>query len=150
MLPQFPSCATHLPSPGHDNIFSWSGKFEPRHEKTCLRGLRPGPTPEPDTNQSVQPQKMARDLKFRVKEVEGLYYLCSENKALLIYAFVFAYAKIRFSHDAAHILVNTRKSSPVGTTTILVLIYFFSLVLDDKKLESQNVILLVVYLIDTV
>ena len=23
---------------------------------------------------------MARDLKFRIKEVEGLYYLCSENK----------------------------------------------------------------------
>ena len=23
---------------------------------------------------------MARDLKFRIKEVEGLYYLCSKNK----------------------------------------------------------------------
>ena len=23
---------------------------------------------------------MARDLKFRIKEVEGLYYPCSENK----------------------------------------------------------------------
>ena len=23
---------------------------------------------------------MTRDLKFRIKEVEGLYYLCSENK----------------------------------------------------------------------
>ena len=33
-----------------------------------------------DTNQAVQPQKMVRDLKFRIQEVEGLYYLCSENK----------------------------------------------------------------------
>ena len=33
-----------------------------------------------DTNQAVQPHKMARGLKFRIKEVEGLYYPCSENK----------------------------------------------------------------------
>ena len=33
-----------------------------------------------DTNQAVQPQKMARGLKFWIKEVEGLYNLCSENK----------------------------------------------------------------------
>ena len=33
-----------------------------------------------DTNQAVQLQKMARGLKFCVKEVEGLYYPCSENK----------------------------------------------------------------------
>ena len=33
-----------------------------------------------DTNQDVQPQKMARGLKFGIKEVEGLFYLCSENK----------------------------------------------------------------------
>ena len=32
------------------------------------------------TNRAVQSQKMARGLKFRIKEVEGLYYLCSENK----------------------------------------------------------------------
>ena len=31
-----------------------------------------------DTNQTVQPQKMARGLKFRIEEVEGLYYPCSE------------------------------------------------------------------------
>ena len=47
-----------------------------------------------DTNQAVQStQKMFRGLKFRIKEVEGLYYLCSENKG--------AYAKCWFSHDAA-------------------------------------------------
>ena len=33
-----------------------------------------------DTNRAVQPQKMAGGLKFRIKKVEGLYYLCSENK----------------------------------------------------------------------
>ena len=33
-----------------------------------------------DTNRAVQPQKMVRDLKFRIYEVEGLYYPCSENK----------------------------------------------------------------------
>ena len=33
-----------------------------------------------DTNRAVQKQKMARGLKFRIYEVEGLYYLCSENK----------------------------------------------------------------------
>ena len=33
-----------------------------------------------DTNRAAQPQNMARGLKFRIKEVEGLYYPCSENK----------------------------------------------------------------------
>ena len=33
-----------------------------------------------DTNQAVQLHKMARDLKFRISKVEGLYYPCSENK----------------------------------------------------------------------
>ena len=33
-----------------------------------------------DTNWAVQLQKMARCLKFRIHEVEGLYYQCSENK----------------------------------------------------------------------
>ena len=32
-----------------------------------------------DTNQAVQPHKIARGSKFCMNEVEGLYYLCSEN-----------------------------------------------------------------------
>ena len=32
-----------------------------------------------DTNPAVQLQKMARGLKW-IKKVQGLYYLCSENK----------------------------------------------------------------------
>ena len=31
-------------------------------------------------NQAVQIHKMARVLEFWIYEVEGLYYLCSENK----------------------------------------------------------------------
>ena len=33
-----------------------------------------------DKSQAVQPYKMARGLKFRIWGVEGLHYLCSENK----------------------------------------------------------------------
>ena len=33
-----------------------------------------------DTNQAVQPQKMATGLKFRIKGEAGLYYPCSENE----------------------------------------------------------------------
>ena len=33
-----------------------------------------------DTNQAVQPQKMARGWKFRIKIEEGLYYPYSENE----------------------------------------------------------------------
>ena len=33
-----------------------------------------------DTNQTVQTQKIARSLKFRLNEEEGLYYPFSENK----------------------------------------------------------------------
>ena len=33
-----------------------------------------------DRNRAVQPQKMARGLKFWNNEVEGLYYICSKTK----------------------------------------------------------------------
>ena len=33
-----------------------------------------------DTNQAVQLLKMARGMNFRIKEEEGLCYLCRENK----------------------------------------------------------------------
>ena len=42
----------------------------------CLRGFRT----RSETNRAVQSLNMARGLKFRIQEVEGLYYLCSENK----------------------------------------------------------------------
>ena len=49
--------------------------FEARHEKTNILVsdlVRP--------NHAVQLQKTVRGLKFRIKEVEGLFYPCSENK----------------------------------------------------------------------
>ena len=33
-----------------------------------------------DTNRAVQSQKISESLKFRIKEVEEMYCLCSENK----------------------------------------------------------------------
>ena len=33
-----------------------------------------------DTNRALLPQKVVRNLKFQIKEVEGLYYLCRESK----------------------------------------------------------------------
>ena len=60
---------------------------------------------------------MARGLKFQ--EVEGLYFLGSENKkvlisctviAQLICVFIFTYVKSRFSHDAAQFMEKTNKA----------------------------------------
>ena len=41
---------------------------------------KPGFPTKSYTNRAVQPQKVVRSLKFRIKEVEGLYNPCSENK----------------------------------------------------------------------
>ena len=73
-----------------------------------------------DTNQPVPVQKMTRGLKCAIQKVEGLYYPFSEIQgadqlrgnreadlrvtAKLICVFVFAYTKILFSYDVAHIL----------------------------------------------
>ena len=43
---------------------------EPRREKTCLRGLRPGKT------QTAQPQRLARGLKFWIYDT--IYCVSSE------------------------------------------------------------------------
>ena len=82
-----------------------------------------------DTNQAVQLHIMARGLKLRIQEVEGLYHPCCENKgadqlrvnAKLIYVFVFADAKCLFSHDTAHV-INPNK--PNGQ--YLFIFFFFS------------------------
>ena len=66
-----------------------------------------------DINQAVQLQKMVRGWKFRIKIVEGSYYLCCENKGadqLRSYReadlhLCFRIAKRWFSHDADHILI---------------------------------------------
>ena len=83
--------------------------FEPRPKKTSS-----GFPIRSDTNPAVKPQKMVRSLKFPIYEVEGLYYLCSENKGadqLCGYCtadlrLCFCICKNRFSHDAAHMIMN--------------------------------------------
>ena len=75
-----------------------------------MRKLSSGFLTSSDTNLAIQAQKMARGVKFQIKEKEELYSGCSKTKALIICmvtpqlncAFVFAYAKSRFSHDFAH------------------------------------------------
>ena len=58
-----------------------------------------------DTNRPVQSLKQDRCLKLWIYVEEELYYPCSKNiGAELICAFVFASAKIWFSHDAAHVM----------------------------------------------
>ena len=70
-----------------------------------LRGFRPGS----DTNLGVWPQEMARSLKYW-KQRDCSIYVAKMNvliscavTAQLILAFVFAYAKSRFSHGRAPI-----------------------------------------------
>ena len=49
-----------------------------------------------NTSRAVEPQKMDKGLEFQIEDVEGLHYLCSENKGA---------DQLRshwFSHDAAH------------------------------------------------
>ena len=63
-----------------------------------------------DTDQAVQLQKMTRGLKFRIYEVEGLYYICNKNKGadqLRGYReadlrLCFCICKMLVSHDTAH------------------------------------------------
>ena len=77
-----------------------------------MRNLSSGFLTRTDTNLAVQTQKMVRGLKFLIQEEEGFNYLCSKHKGAdkmhgyLICAFVFAYAKGIFSHDAAHYRLN--------------------------------------------
>ena len=49
--------------------------FEPRREKTCLWGFRPG-----KTNRPVQLQRLARGWKFWIWKPEILCYLGSEQQ----------------------------------------------------------------------
>ena len=55
------------------NLYHHTKTNEPWHEETNVLI-----STWSDTNKAVQLQKMARCLKFRIKEVEGLNYPCSE------------------------------------------------------------------------
>ena len=88
---------------------------------------------------TVQPHKMARGLTFRNWEEARVYYHVSKTKALiscavtkqLICAFVFAYVKSRFFHDAlnfhAHVLCLV--SGPGNDGTALVQSYWSIVIL---------------------
>ena len=81
--------------------------LEPRCEKTGLRGVRPGPTQTRLYNHTRWLE--ACNFIFRKKRDCTIYI--AKTKALISFAvtvklicvFVFAYAKSRFSHDAAHL-----------------------------------------------
>ena len=68
-----------------------------------------------DTNRPVQPQEKARSLKIRIKEEEGLFYPGSENKRAdqlrSDLRLCFRIGKIRFCHDAAHLIVDKEGQS---------------------------------------
>ena len=64
-----------------------------------------------DTNQAVQLPKMARGLKFRIKEVEGLYYPCSENKGADQLR-EYREADLRLCFRISKMLVFSRRGSP--------------------------------------
>ena len=47
---------------------------------SCRENLSSGFSTRSDTHRAVQPEQMARGLKFRIKKEEELCNLCSENK----------------------------------------------------------------------
>ena len=80
--------------------------FEPRCEKTGLRGFRPGPTQIGQCNHRRCLE--AWNLKFRkkryctIREAKTKALISFAITAKLICVLVFAHAKSRFSHDEAH------------------------------------------------
>ena len=94
----------------------------------------------------MQSLNIARGLKFRIQKVEGLYYSCSKNKgadqfavtfaitAKLICIFVFALTKIRFSHDAAHLMYV------LHVICLFVVSILFYLGFEDRILVHHNFI----------
>ena len=93
---------------------------------------------------------MARGLKFRILKVEGLYYLCSENKSayqLRDYReadlrLCFRTCKRRFSHNEAHILIyeNIIRTSDPKSFEIkkICVIWIAGDVLSSKMLKSKQ------------
>ena len=84
--------------------------FEPRRQKTGLRGFRPGPTQTGLYSHRRWPE--AWNFGFRKKRYCTIQVAKTKTlisfavTAKLICVFVFAYAKIRFSHVAAHFTVT--------------------------------------------
>ena len=57
-----------------------SARGNVRHMSLVVRKRSSGFPTRSDTNRAIQSRKISRCLKFRIYEVEGLYYPCSENK----------------------------------------------------------------------
>ena len=98
--------------------------YEPRCEKTGLRGFRPGPTQTGLYSHRRWLEALnfgfkKRDCTIRVAKTKAL--ISAKTKALISFAvtaklncvFVFAYAKSRFSHNKAHMMLNHRQSQNV-------------------------------------
>ena len=76
--------------------------FQPCHDKTCLLGFRPSLT----QTWLYCHRKWLEAEKIQILEVKGLY---RKTKALIncavVWAFVFAYAKSRVSHETAQLIL---------------------------------------------
>ena len=89
--------------------------IEPRRKKTGLRGFRPGPTQTSLCNYRGWLEarnfgfRKYRDCTIRVAKTKALISFAVTAK--LICVFVFAYAKIRFSHVAAQFKVSNAEIS---------------------------------------
>ena len=81
--------------------------YEPRSEKTGLRGFRPGPT----QTRLYRHRRWLEARNFGFRKNRDCTIRVAKTKALISFAvtvklicvFVFAYAKSRFSQNAAHI-----------------------------------------------
>ena len=74
-----------------------------------MRNLSLGLPTKFDTNQTVQPQKMARSFKFRIKEVKGVYCLCSEIKSVdQLHGHCAAYLRLFFSICKSQVFLMMR------------------------------------------
>ena len=84
--------------------------IEPRRQKTGLRGFRPGPTQTGLYSHRKWLEawnfvfRKERDCTVRVAKMKALISFAVTAK--LICVFVFAYAKIRFSHVAAQFIIK--------------------------------------------
>ena len=66
------------------------------------------------------PQKIVRGLKYRIRKKRDCTIRVAKTKALISFAvtaklicvFVFAYAKIRFSHNEAHMILCYQLGHP--------------------------------------
>ena len=75
--------------------------YKPHHEKACLRSFSPG-----STQTGLYSQRKCKRLEISDLGSSGIELAMYHQ---LICAFVFAYAKSRFSHDAARVIFDLKK-----------------------------------------